>query len=96
MPQWLTRWKTLEILAGDGRLQIGMAAGFKSERWPASNRNPGRLPVGIPGRLKSESASNEFRIAGQATDGVHQAHRVLPIGTGKRFRRTYGHVISPP
>jgi len=57
MPQWLTRWKTLEILAGDGRLQIGMAAGFKSERWPASNRNPGRLPVGIPGRLKSESAT---------------------------------------
>ena len=56
MPQWLTRWKTLEILAGDGRLQIAMAAGFKSERWPASNRNPGRLPVGIPGRLKSESA----------------------------------------
>src|SRR5262245_55428817 len=33
-----------------------MVAGFISERWPASNRNPGRLHVEIPGRLKSESA----------------------------------------
>jgi hypothetical protein len=31
-------------------------AGFKSERWPASNRNPGRFHVGTPGRIKSESA----------------------------------------
>src|SRR5258708_32384435 len=33
-----------------------MAAGFISEWWPASNRNGGRLHVGIPGRNKSESA----------------------------------------
>jgi hypothetical protein len=33
-----------------------MVAGFISERWPASNRNPGRLLVGTPGRIKSESA----------------------------------------
>ena len=33
-----------------------MVAGFISERWPASNRNPGRLHVGTPGRIKSESA----------------------------------------
>jgi hypothetical protein len=35
-------------------------AGFKSERWPASNRNPGRLHVGTPGRIKSESAPKGF------------------------------------
>ena len=29
-------------------------AGFISEWWPASNRNPGRLQIGIPGRLASE------------------------------------------
>ncbi|UEM12403.1 ThiF family adenylyltransferase [Bradyrhizobium barranii subsp. barranii] len=33
-----------------------MPAGFISESWPASNRNDGRLQVGIPGRNKSESA----------------------------------------
>jgi hypothetical protein len=32
-------------------------AGFISEWWPASNRNPGRLQIGIPGRLASEFAS---------------------------------------
>jgi hypothetical protein len=34
-----------------------MVAGFISERWPASNRNPGRLHIGTPGRIKSESAT---------------------------------------
>ena len=32
-------------------------AGFISEWWPASNRNPGRLQIGIPGRLASEFAA---------------------------------------
>jgi hypothetical protein len=31
-------------------------AGFSSESWPASNRNPGRHQIGIPGRIASESA----------------------------------------
>jgi hypothetical protein len=31
-----------------------MPAGFKSEWWPGSNRNGGRLHVGIPGRNESE------------------------------------------
>ena len=45
-------------------------AGFISEWWPASNRNPGRLQIGISGRIESEfaatigtfkkTASNEF------------------------------------
>src|SRR5271167_3920575 len=30
-----------------GRLQIGMVAGIKSERWPESNRNPRPDCVGI-------------------------------------------------
>ena len=31
-------------------------AGFISERWPASNRNPGRNEIGIGGRIESEFA----------------------------------------
>jgi hypothetical protein len=41
-----------------GRHRLGMTAGFSSEWWPASNRNPGRLHVGIPGRIASESAAS--------------------------------------
>jgi hypothetical protein len=32
-------------------------AGFKSEWWPESNRNGGRLQIGIPGRIASEFAA---------------------------------------
>jgi hypothetical protein len=39
-----------------GRHHLGTVAGFKSEWWPVSNRNPGRHHVGIPGRNVSESA----------------------------------------
>ena len=35
-------------------------AGFISEWWPASNRNPGRLQIGIPGRLASEFALDDL------------------------------------
>ncbi len=37
-----------------------MVAGFISEWWPTSNRNDGRLRVGIPGRLQLESAAPDF------------------------------------
>jgi hypothetical protein len=57
MPESLTRKKNAANHRKGGRLQIGMVAGFISERWPASNRNPGRLHVGTPGRIKSESAA---------------------------------------
>jgi transposase len=42
---------------------IGTPAGFSSEWWPASNRNAGRHHVGIPGRLRSESADRLAAIA---------------------------------
>src|SRR5271166_6986313 len=62
LPESLTRrtrpWGTYAPPMG-GRHQIGMVAGFNSEWWPASNRNPGRHHVGIPGRNASESAVNE-------------------------------------
>jgi hypothetical protein len=52
-----------------------MAAGFISEWWPASNRNRGRLHVGIPGRNKSVSAPLDpdvappsFQLPDNATD----------------------------
>src|SRR5271169_5684071 len=37
-----------------GRLQIGMVAGIKSERWPESNRNPRPDCVGIRKRRSHE------------------------------------------
>ena len=43
-----------------------MAAGFISEWGPASNRNGGRLHVGIPGRNKSESAAVNLQDALEA------------------------------
>ena len=57
MPELLTRRETPQSI-------VGRVAGFKSEWWPGfisewwptSNRNDGRLRVGIPGRLQSESA----------------------------------------
>lgn len=55
MPEGLTQTKTPPSQK-PGRKLIGMPAGFISEWWPASNRNGGRLHVGIPGRNKSESA----------------------------------------
>lgn len=54
MPESLTRKNAANHQRG--WLQIGTVAGVISERWPASNRNPGRLHVGTPGRIKSESA----------------------------------------
>ena len=60
-----------------GRKLIGMPAGFISEWWPASNRNGGRLHVGIPGRNKSESAFG-------ALIGENQRHtaRTPPLQSG--------------
>jgi hypothetical protein len=37
-------------------------AGFISEWWPASNRNPGRLQIGITGRLASEFAEVDAHV----------------------------------
>src|SRR6516165_6126663 len=38
-------------------LTLGEAAGFKSERWPLSNRNGGRLQIGTAAAFKSEKAA---------------------------------------
>jgi hypothetical protein len=35
----------------------GEAAGFKSERWPLSNRNRGRLQIGTMAGIKSENVA---------------------------------------
>lgn len=47
-----------------------MPAGFISESWPDSNRNGGRLQVGIPGRNKSESALGPIIIDMEKLTGV--------------------------
>ena len=35
----------------------GKVAGFKSERWPLSDRNRGRLQIGMAAGLKSEKVA---------------------------------------
>ena len=45
MPKLLTQGVSLE--PKNGRLLIGIVAGFKSERWPVIDRNAGRLQLGI-------------------------------------------------
>ncbi len=47
MPELLTLPKMARKPRPGGRLQIGMVAGFKSERWPKSNRNTRTTCVGI-------------------------------------------------
>jgi hypothetical protein len=46
MPESLTRKKTSLIAV--------RVAGLKSERWPASSRNGGRLQIGSPAGFTSE------------------------------------------
>jgi hypothetical protein len=48
-PESLTRTKTPPTAT--------TAASFKSEWWPDSSRNGGRLHLGTPGRIKSESGA---------------------------------------
>src|SRR6516162_7099929 len=55
---------------------FGTVAGFKSEWWPASSRYRGRLRVGIPGRIKSESAS-DHRGCSSATATVGDARKFV-------------------
>ena len=69
-----------------------MAAGFISEWWPASNRNGGRLHVGIPGRNKSESAFDEWtsvfgseRLTGALLDRLTHHVHILEMN-GDSFR----------
>ncbi len=61
MPEGLTQTKTPNS-PKTGRRLIGNPAGFKSEWWPTSNRNGGRLQIGIPGRNESESAISDDPI----------------------------------
>jgi hypothetical protein len=51
MPQLLACGE--QTLRAESPAQV---AGFISEWWPASNRNPGRLQIGISGRIESEFA----------------------------------------
>lgn len=74
MPEGLTQTKTPNS-PKTGRRLIGTPAGFKSEWWPTSDRNGGRLQIGIPGRNESESAAEHAFAAG--TVGL-VTHRFRP------------------
>jgi len=48
------------LACGDQTLRAenpAQVAGFISEWWPASNRNRGRIEIGISGRIESEFAT---------------------------------------
>ncbi|MGC0395564.1 hypothetical protein QIH91_21020 [Bradyrhizobium japonicum USDA 135] len=60
-----------------------MPAGFISESWPASNRNDGRLQVGIPGRNKSESAFRDEVV-------IDTAQVVPPVANSYGETNSYG------
>jgi len=57
-------------VADPGAVKGGQLAAFKSEWWPASARNGGRLHVGKHGRIESESAVHNARRRGKALLGV--------------------------
>jgi TnpA family transposase len=69
MPELLTLPKMARKPRPGGRLQIGMVAGFKSERWPKSNRNTRTTCVGI--RIYATQAiSCGPREAGYVLSGI--------------------------
>ena len=55
MPELLTRRETPQSIVGRvAGFKSELVAGFISEWWRTSNRNDGRLRLGIPGRLRLE------------------------------------------
>ena len=64
-PGRLTCRTDLMIFHPDPRDAPRHLAAFKSERWPASRRNSGRLQIGIPGRLRRNTHPSR---AGHASD----------------------------
>ena len=57
---WLPESLTRRVVVRPFALLSRGVAGFSSEWWPASNRNPGRHQFGIPGRNASESAARSL------------------------------------
>ena len=75
--------QTAEAVTGPGgRLQIGMVAGIKSERWPASNRNPRPDCVGIRSRGPPAAMARRSRPARLLgfTAAVGEAHHPVRLG----------------
>jgi hypothetical protein len=68
-------------------------AGFKSEWGPTSSRYRGRLRVGIPGRIKSESATWEPSLRGSRLTVWQQTDRLasLKIANDRSVS-----LVSPP
>src|SRR5208337_3010189 len=94
LPQLTTRGEqTARTVTGSGgRLQIGMVAGIKSERWPASNRNPRPDCVGI--RISDPPEPGEATL-GQFDIGRGGRHPLSIQGhaqTGLERRRDHPHL----
>src|ERR1035441_5262672 len=84
------------VIGPGGRLQIGMVAGIKSERWPESNRNPRPDCVGI----RTQSSTSRSLVAnkrfvgfvqrGLATEARRKARDQIPKAT-----RVAGPAVNP-
>jgi hypothetical protein len=70
---------------------IGTPAGFISDRWPTSPRIGGRLQIGIPGRLRSESA-DKIEVG---EDGLVDSHAYAHYLHHKYFEVNYGDALIP-
>jgi hypothetical protein len=70
-------------------------AGFRSERWPASGRNRGRLQIGIPGRLRRNLQRAKRRVSKlwQKLGGDPDDDFIPPRQRGMH-RRTYERLIA--
>ncbi len=80
MPEVLTCRETPQSIAD-------RVAGFKSEWWPTSNRNDGRLRVGIPGRLQSESALECFMATNLRQKKSKRQHSTIGYMSSIEFER---------
>jgi hypothetical protein len=65
-----------------GRHHLGMVAGFSSEWWPVSNRNPGRLHFGIPGRNASESPGRGIAVRLEMFAQIFRVKSARDVGDG--------------
>jgi hypothetical protein len=65
------------VTGSGGRLHFGMVAGIKSERWPASNRNPRPDCVGI--RNNDLDVVTGLRMGDYITDFIEDEARELGL-----------------
>ncbi|WP_288051912.1 hypothetical protein, partial [Acidiphilium sp.] len=75
---------------------LSQVAGMKSECRPASNRNGGRLHLGIPGRLQSESAVKGPSTLDGATEDYAEFRRLSMSAAHPSSTSLLRHLVKNP